>query len=413
METLNKQGYIQTELGLIPENWEIKSVGEIGSFKKGKGIKKDEVLPDGIPCVRYGELYTIYNDIIRTTNSFIDGSVALTSHKLKFGDILFAGSGETKEDIGKSAAFLGEVETYAGGDIVILTPREIDSAYLGYLLNLSIISKQKSQQGQGDAVVHIYPNGLSKIKVPLPPKKEQTAIATALSDIDSYISSLEALIAKKRLIKLGAMQELLTPKEDWGVKKLGEVVKKFRLGGNYPNSEANSGFPLIKMGNLHRGEISVSKLEYINHNIAPNLSDKLVCGDFLFNTRNTLDLVGKVAIWRNELPEAFYNSNIMKIDFDKLHVGSNFFMNYLFNMPYLISQLKDLATGTTSVAAIYTRDLMEMKISLPNRSHQIKTANIINELHQEISFLGEKLEKAKVIKQGMMLDLLTGRVRLV
>ena len=137
--------------------------------------------------------------------------------------------------------------------------------------------------------------------------------------------------------------------DDWEVKKLGEILQSTQLGGNYPNTELETNSPLIKMGNLVRGYIDLSKLEYIMNTHKPYNRDKLCYGDVIFNTRNTLDLVGKVAIWRNELPFAFFNSNIMRLKFKEKYVASNFYMNYIFNTKKILSQLRNIATGTTSV----------------------------------------------------------------
>jgi len=230
-----KEGYKKTEVGVIPSDWLVKKLGEIGSFKKGKGIRKDEIISDGIPCVRYGELYILHHEYIKGFSSFISSESAKKSQKLNKGDLLFAGSGETKEEIGKCAAFLDGREAYAGGDVIILSPRNTDPLLLGFILNHELAVRQKAQLAQGDAVVHIYPNNLSSISIPLPPTKaEQTAIATALSDADALIQSMEKLIAKKRLIKHGAMQELLKPKEGWVVKKLGEIAE-YKNGKSFEN----------------------------------------------------------------------------------------------------------------------------------------------------------------------------------
>ena len=102
--------------------WEDFELSEIGTFIKGKGIKKDEVVPNGIPCIRYGEIYTHYNDYTNEFISFIPPEVAKESQRIKQGDLLFTGSGETADGIGKCIAFLGDEEAYAGGDIVIFTP---------------------------------------------------------------------------------------------------------------------------------------------------------------------------------------------------------------------------------------------------------------------------------------------------
>jgi type I restriction enzyme S subunit len=192
------------------EEWEIKRLGEIGTFYKGKGIKKDEVVIDGLPCIRYGEIYTHHNDYIRQFNSFIPLSIASQSQRLRKGDLLFAGSGETSEEIGKCVAFLGDEEAYAGGDIVILSPVDQNSMYLGYLMNHASIVEQKSRMGQGDAVVHISVRNLAQLNLRLPILDEQIAIATVLSDMDAEIAALETRLAKTRDLKQGMMQELLT-----------------------------------------------------------------------------------------------------------------------------------------------------------------------------------------------------------
>ena len=239
-------GYKQTEVGVIPDDWEVSTLADIGTFAKGQGIRKDQAQSGNLPCVRYGEIYTNHNDIVRNFRSFISAEVALTSKKLKEGDLLFAGSGETKEDIGKCVAFLASVEAYAGGDIVILSPRKGDSAFLGYLANSPELVRQKSSRGQGDAVVHISATALSTIKLPFPPEHEQHVIAITLSDVDALLAKIDQLIAKKRDLKQAAMQQLLTGQTrlpgfsgEWEVKRLGEVVERIVGGGTPSRSNPN------------------------------------------------------------------------------------------------------------------------------------------------------------------------------
>lgn len=192
------------------DKWREKRLGEIGSFSKGKGIRKDEVAGDGLPCIRYGEIYTHHHDWIRGFRSYVPSAVARNSQRLRKGDLLFAASGETAGEIGKCVAFLGEEEAYAGGDIIIFSPAGHNSMYLGYLMNHPPIVTQKARMGQGHAVVHISAKSLAQLTFCLPPIEEQTAIATALSDMDAEISALEAQREKTLLIKQGMMQELLT-----------------------------------------------------------------------------------------------------------------------------------------------------------------------------------------------------------
>jgi type I restriction enzyme S subunit len=206
------KGYKMTEVGMIPEDWEVISLGQIGKFSKGAGVRKDEANRGDIPCIRYGEIYTKHNDYIKYFYSYISESVALTSKRIKCGDILFAGSGETKVDIGKAVAFLDSIEAYAGSDMVILSPMDSDSMFLGYLLNSPVIQKQKAQKGQGDVIVHINEKQLSSIIIPHPPLIEQTAIAKALSDMDYEIALAENKANKLKQHKQGMMQSLLTGK---------------------------------------------------------------------------------------------------------------------------------------------------------------------------------------------------------
>ncbi|TXI30353.1 MAG: restriction endonuclease subunit S [Aquipseudomonas alcaligenes] len=190
--------------------WEVRRLGEIGAFLKGSGVTRDQSGSGELPCVRYGEIYTSHHNVVRVFQSFISREVANNATPLKEGDILFAGSGETKAEIGKCVAFVDSFEAYAGGDIVILRPISSDSTYLGYALNTQEISRQKASRGQGDAVVHISANALNTVEIRLPPKDEQIAIATILSDMDTELASLVARSNKARLLKYGIMQELLT-----------------------------------------------------------------------------------------------------------------------------------------------------------------------------------------------------------
>ena len=197
-------------IAALPEGWSIVELGTLGVFLKGSGIRKDEAQSGEIPAVRYGELYTDHQEILRSHRSFISQAVSKIARPIRHGDILFAGSGETKEEIGKCTGFLGDYEAFAGGDIIIFRPNGSNPRFLAYLLNSRPLAQQKAQRAQGDAVVHIYPDALSALRLPLPPLPEQQAIAAALSDADGVVAGLERVIAKKRLIKQGAMQDLLT-----------------------------------------------------------------------------------------------------------------------------------------------------------------------------------------------------------
>jgi type I restriction enzyme S subunit len=190
--------------------WSRRSLSTFGSFLRGRGIKRDDVRQSGVPCIRYGEIYTTYGDYTTETASFVDETVAATALPLRTGDILFAGSGETKVEIGMNVAYLGDEPAAAGGDIIVLRGAEHDPVYLSSLLNTSAVAAQKARGGQGDAVVHINWRVLAGLEVTVPGLAEQQAIAGVLVDADAEISALERRLEATRDIKQGMMQELLT-----------------------------------------------------------------------------------------------------------------------------------------------------------------------------------------------------------
>ena len=200
----------QRRLPGFRHEWRTRKLGEIGSFLKGRGVNRDQASSGAIPCVRYGEIYTAHQDRIAVFGSWISAEVAAEATLLKSGDLLFAGSGETKEEIGKCVAFLDDFPAYAGGDIVILRLREGHPLFLSYALNTPAAVRQKASRGQGDAVVHISASALADVSIRLPEAGEQSAIASALSDMDAELTALEARLGKTRLLKQGMAQALLT-----------------------------------------------------------------------------------------------------------------------------------------------------------------------------------------------------------
>lgn len=189
-------------------------------------------------------------------------------------------------------------------------------------------------------------------------------------------------------------------------KAMREIIKFVQLGTNELGSEGHSGLPLLKMGNLTRGSFNFNKLEFIQEG-NPKLNEQYILkkGDFLFNTRNTLELVGKSAVWKDGLPNAIFNNNIMRIIFaDDI---SSFYLSYYFEHDIGWRKLKRIATGTTSVAAIYTRDLYNVEVILPSYSEQKKIVEVLMTVDNSIEKTETLIKKYKNVKQGMMQDLLT------
>jgi len=380
-------GYKQTDIGRIPVDWETKKLGTVGIFKKGKGIRKDEVESYGIPCVRYGELYTHHNEYVKTFNSYINSDTAKNSQFIQKNDILFAGSGETKEEIGKCAAIIDEIEAYAGGDVIILSPFDCNSLFLGFLLNSQTIARQKAKQAQGDAVVHIYPSNLSNIQIPLPPLPEQEAIAEVLSNTDELITALEKRIAKKRLIKQGAMQTLLTPKDDWEVKKLGEVcdIKKGQLITS--DTKVEGVIPVIAGG---------KKPAYFHNKSNRNGKQITVSGS-----------------GANAGFVSFHNYPIFASDCSTIGESKKYKIEYIYYLLMLFQE--DIYNRQTGGAQphIHPSDISPIEIPFPPIQEQTHIATILSDMDNEIDALEKKLSKTKELKQGLMQQLLTGKIRLV
>jgi len=427
-----KPGYKQTDVGVIPDDWEVTTVGAEFAIQLGKMLDSEK--NSGVPkpylgnrAVQWGQIDLSGVGIVKMTPSDIQ------RFRLREGDLLVCEGGE----VGRAAIWDNPVqECYYQKALHRLRPIRSYNVQLmlnmlqrlastGFLLNFVTQT----------SIAHLPKDKFEKVPIPIPPTKaEQRAIADALSDVDALIAVLDRLIAKKRDIKQAAMKELLTGKkrlpgfacskgykqtevglipENWEIRSASSILNKGRLGGNYPNQDKETNYPLIKMGNIGRGNIDNEKIEYIIDGVVPNEMDRLRYGDLLFNTRNTLDLVGKVAVWRDELPLAYYNSNLMRLEFKPDEIASTFFANYAFNSTGCISRLREIATGTTSVAAIYTRDLLKIPFPLPPLPEQHAIATVLSDMDAEIAALEARLDKTRALKQGMMQELLTGRIRLV
>jgi type I restriction enzyme S subunit len=411
-------GYQRTEVGVIPKDWNVKELYEIGTFAKGKGIRKSDVLDDGIPCIRYGEIYTKHDEYIKSFHSYISDEDASKAKILKSGDILFAGSGETKEEIGKCVAFLNQFEAYAGGDIVILSPLETDSKFLGFQLNSKSVNKQKAKRGQGDAVVHIYSSGLSEIKIPLPPTlKEQRAIAGALSDVDALIAELDALIEKKQQIKKGAMQQLLTGNkrlpgfsEDWEEKTLGEIGK-FQSGNGFPKEhqgEGNGKYPFFKVSDMNNDGNEV-KMKTSNNWISENQRSAISANIMPSGSIVFAKIGAAIFLERKKIlvQDSCIDNNMMCFIFDRSYYNHEF-IHYLF----LSIKLGKL-TKTSALPSLSGKDISNLVVRMPELKEQKAIARILSDMDAEIQSLQAKRDKYEKIKQGMMQELLTGKTRLV
>ena len=188
-------------LGEVPVHWEARQLGQFGMLLKGSGGTKEDEVPAGIPCVRYGDLYTSHEYFILKARSFVSSAKAKEYTPIKFGDVLFAASGETIEEIGKSAVNLIPSQACCGGDVILFRPnREVDARYLGYGTDCTPSALQKATMGRGITVMHIYGDQLKRLSMALPPLLEQAAIVRYLDHADRRIQRY--IRAKQKLITL-------------------------------------------------------------------------------------------------------------------------------------------------------------------------------------------------------------------
>ncbi len=250
-------------LGKVPEDWEIKLLGQIGKFQKGNGATKADEAPAGVPCIRYGDLYTTHNFFIHHSRSFVACERLPEYTIIQYGDVLFAASGETHEEIGKSAVNLIQSEACCGGDIIIFRATlEVDPAFIGYAADCRLSVAQKSLMGRGFTVIHIYADQLKKLYIVFPPLSEQIQISAFLNQETARINALvskksrfiELLREKRQALLTQAVTRGLDPTakmKDSGVEWLGEVPEHWEVrtlkyitnfcGGGTPSRD-NLGF---------------------------------------------------------------------------------------------------------------------------------------------------------------------------
>ncbi|MCQ2255777.1 MAG: restriction endonuclease subunit S [Bacteroidaceae bacterium] len=186
---------------------------------------------------------------------------------------------------------------------------------------------------------------------------------------------------------------------EWEETTFGNRLLSIQTGTNLLGSMDNKGVPLLKMGNIQRGYFSFDKLERLDESITP--ADNCIAnyGDFFYNTRNTLELVGKGATWMEKKGVFAFNSNIARCSLDGINT---IFFNYLYNTRYVIKQVQARAKGTTSVAAVYQRDLDSIKFSLPSVKEQNAIGAYFHHLDTLIQSTTKKIESLKQVKAASL-----------
>ena len=394
-DTELKPGYKQTEVGVIPEDWEAIPLTGLAVIQHGYGFQSEYFKSFG----RYrlttpGHFHETggFRDV-GEKQKFYEGPLP-EGFLLSEGDLIVAMTEQADGLLG-SAAIVPINDTYLHnqrlGKVKVLSSN-LSIRFLYWVFNSKNYRTKVRETAAGTKVKHTSPSKLLEIPVALPSTKaEQEAIATALSDVDALITSLDNLIAKKRDIKQATMQQLLTGKtqlpgfsDEWEVKKIGEILK-IRYGKSQRGIAVKDGlYPILATG----GEIGRTN-------------------DFLYNKpsvligrKGTIDtpLYCDTPFWA--IDTTFYTEIS-----DYVHPN---FVFYLFNM---IGWLRyNEASGVPSLSA---STIENIEVQCPSLPEQTAIATILSDMDAEISALEQKREKMRALKQGMMQELLTGKTRLL
>jgi len=393
--------------------WEVKRLGEIGKITKGKGISKSDITPNGAtPCIRYGELYTFYDEVIREVTSFTNVNPADLVVS-KENDVIIPASGETKEDIA-AACCVTKRGVALGGDLNIVRS-SLNGAFLAYYIRGNLKSKL-SRVAQGDSVVHLYPAQLEKLQLAIPSSVvEQRKIADCLSSLDDLIRAEAARLEALRAHKDGLMQQLF-PREGettprlrfpefrdagpWEQVPLAELGT-FHRGLSYsPKDVTDQGLLVLRAGNIQDGKISLkTDLVFVSKSCAEDLL--LRRGDIVICMSNgSKSLVGKAGEFdgnsENELTVGAFCS---------IFRPRNAFARFAFRTSRYEKFVEENIAGG-NINNLKSSDLERFEFYIPPVSEeQQKIADCLSSLDDLIRAEEARLEALQVHKKGLMQQL--------
>lgn len=414
-----KPGYKQTEVGVIPEDWDIIKLGDF-TLKVGSGVT-----PKGGATVykQFGRPFMRSQNVgwgvLKLDDiAFIDDQIhnTFSDTELKKNDVLLNITGAS---IGRCALATNEV---VGGNVnqhvcIIRTNDHLLSpTYLSRVLLSDIGQRQIDSFQAGGNREGLNFGQIKSFNIPLPPTKaEQTAIANALSDADALIQSLTRLIAKKRQIKQAAMQILLNPyengwlKEGWVVKKIGSFTDA--TAGGTPSTLVDEywggDIKWMSSGELNKKRV-YDVLGRITEEGLKNSATKIITTKcVLIGLAGQGKTRGTVAM---NFVELCTNQSIAAI-FPCTTVSTEFLY---FNLDVRYEELRNLSTGDGGRGGLNLRIIKNLDVWMPKKlEEQLRIATVLSDMDTEIAALETKLTKYQHIKQGMMQNLLTGRIRLI
>lgn len=410
------------DIARVPEGWSLVSLGQLMKFQNGFNTDK----------TAYGRGLRFANVLEVITNThlsaqMIPGRVATSAaesarYLVQRGDVLFNRTSETQEEVGLASVYLDDEPILFGGFVLRGKPISdaIDPVFAGYGLRSKIVRQQIMAAGQGGIRANIGQKSLSQIKIALPDKPEQEAIAEALSDADALIEGLERLIAKKRLIKLGAMQDLLTAKRrlpglsrEWKNFNLASSSHlKARIGWQGLTTQEYRKFGehiLVTGTDIVSGRVNWRGCVFVDKwRFDQDRNIQLRDDDILLTKDGT---IGKVARVTDIPGPAALNSGVFVIrpKNGQYHPG---FVFHILSSSVFGDFLAKLTAGST-IVHLYQKDLVTFEFPAPDFEEQEAISKALDDMDAEIQALDTRLEKARQVKEGMMQNLLTGRIRLV
>jgi type I restriction enzyme S subunit len=409
-----KPGYKQTEMGVIPEDWEVQPLQNL-SIKIMVGIASAAThayRTSGVPMFRNQNIKEgrLDDSDLRFLDPAFDE--VYQGKRLCGGDLLIARTGYP----GTTAVVPPEYTGAQSFTSLITRPNtsRISPNYLCLYIN-SPAGREFFEQSQiGGAQKNVNANSLKRMPVAFPRSKdEQASIAHAAAEIEAFISSLESLISKKRAIKQAAMQELLTGKRrlpgfegEWVVKRLGDItsIDPESLGNN---THPNYCFNYISLEDVYQGSLlGWSEQEYVS---APSRARrKLRPNDVLISTvRPNLK---SHLLFDQEGGEWICSTGFALLRCNKDTIEPAFVYFHLFG-DSISKQIEALLTGS-NYPAINSRDVRNLEIPVPALLEQKEIVRILKSMEDELISLAQQFEKASSLKQGMMQQLLTGKIRL-
>jgi type I restriction enzyme S subunit len=379
--------------------WRKTTLGSLGGdYIRGNGISRADIYDSGIPCVRYGEIYTTYEIAFEQANSYTSEDVARKCKHIKYGDILFTLSGETADEIGKNTVFLGDEDTVVGGDLGVLTNHKQEPLFLSYILSLPEVQKQKSLLSTGTIIVHINCSKLAELKIMLPELPEQRKIAEVLVTMDDAIDKTRALIEKYTNVKTGMMQDLLTNGFDC---LLGDAVDRFQYGLNAAAKPYDGENKYIRITDIDEKSHQFSKADLTSPNGV--LADEYLLkeNDLLF--ARTGASTGKTYLYSLEDGKVYFAGFLIRGNVKKSYDPRYIFYQTQTDKYKTWVNIMSLRSGQPGINA---NEYAKYPFKCPSKPEQERIADAIETADKKIKTERDYLAKLQNIKRGLMHDLL-------